>query len=135
MADFSSIEYTKHESGVARIVLNRPETRNAQDKKMLYELNSAFDMAGQDDEVKVIVLAANGPHFSSGHDLRDRSAMEDFDQVTNWGGFGKPGAFHDQGCESGVGPEDHTHGGGRGARPSQTRAVRPMGSTGGALTS
>jgi len=91
MTEFSTIEYDKQASGVARIVLNRPEARNAQDKRMLYELNAAFDQAGRDDEVKVVVLAANGPHFSSGHDLRDQEPLSEFDQVTNWGGYDKPG--------------------------------------------
>ncbi len=91
MAEFSSIEYEKRDNGVLRITLNRPDTRNAQDKKMLYELNSAFDEAGRDNDVKVVVLAANGPHFSSGHDMRDRTPMTEFEQVSNWGGFDKPG--------------------------------------------
>jgi enoyl-CoA hydratase len=99
MADFSAVEYVKHDSGVARIVLNRPDTRNAQDKQMLYELNAAFDLAARDDDVKVIVLAANGPHFSSGHDLRDRSSMADFEAVGNWGGFDKPGQEGHQAME------------------------------------
>ena len=51
MAEFSTIEYDKQESGVARIVLNRPDTRNAQNKAMIYELNAAFDEAGRDDPV------------------------------------------------------------------------------------
>ena len=91
MTEFSTIEYHKADNGVWRIVLNRPDTRNAQNKRMLYELNDAFDMAGRDDDVKVVLLAANGPHFSSGHDMGDRESMREFDQVTNWGGFGKPG--------------------------------------------
>jgi enoyl-CoA hydratase len=99
MADFSAIEYEKHATGVARITLNRPDARNAQNKQMLYELNAAFDLAAQDDEVKVIVLAANGPHFSSGHDLRDTTSMSDFDPVGNWGGFDKPGQEGPQAIE------------------------------------
>ncbi len=91
MAEFSSIEYVKHKNGVVRIALDRADTRNAQDKQMLYELNQAFDRAGRDDDVKVVILAGNGPHFSSGHDMRDRTPMSDFDQVSNWGGFDKPG--------------------------------------------
>lgn len=59
---------------------------------MLYELNTAFDMAAQDDDANVIVLAADGPHFSSGHDLRDTTKITDFTPVTNWGGFGLPGS-------------------------------------------
>ena len=91
MSEFSTIVY-QVANQVARITLNRVEVRNAQDKAMLYQLNTAFDLAAQDDEVKVIVLDANGPHFSSGHDLADRTTMADFSPVTNWGGFSKPGA-------------------------------------------
>ena len=65
------ILYETLPSGIARIVLNRADTRNAQDTAFLYALNDAFDRAAQDDAVKVIVLSANGPHFSSGHDLRE----------------------------------------------------------------
>ena len=66
--------------------------------KQFYELNDAFDLAAQDDEVKVVVLAANGPHFSSGHDLADRSEMDEFSPVTNWGGL-RPGAEGRQALE------------------------------------
>lgn len=59
---------------------------------MTYELNAAFDLAAHDNEAKVIVLAADGPHFSSGHDLRDRTKMSEFETVSNWGGFSLPGA-------------------------------------------
>ena len=51
-------------------MLNRAEARNAQDTRMLYELNDALDLAAQDDDVKVIVIAAIGPHFQAGHVLR-----------------------------------------------------------------
>ncbi|MDP2378426.1 enoyl-CoA hydratase-related protein, partial [Reyranella sp.] len=91
----SPILYETLPSGIARIVLNRPETRNAQDTAFLYALNDAFDRAAQDDAVKVIVLSANGPHFSSGHDLREVNGhgnMKKHETVGTWGGFGKPGA-------------------------------------------
>ena len=95
MADYTSIEYHVAESGVAEIVLAKPDTRNAQNKRMLYELNDAFDRVGRDKAVKVAVLTAQGPHFSSGHDMGDREPFRDiyadYDQVTNWGGFGLPG--------------------------------------------
>ena len=95
MSDFESILYETPVEHVARIVLNRPETRNAQDTKLLYELNSAFDRAAQDDAIKVIILAANGPHFSSGHDLREPNVyekMSEFDTVGTWCGFTCAGA-------------------------------------------
>jgi enoyl-CoA hydratase len=62
---------------------------------MLYELNDAFDIAAQDDSIKVIILAANGPHFSSGHDLREQGAykkMAEFRTVGTWCGFNCAGA-------------------------------------------
>jgi enoyl-CoA hydratase len=67
--------------GVAVISLNRDDKRNAQNNQMTYELNHCFDLAARDSDVKVIVLRAEGKHFSSGHDLRDRSSHQDFPQV------------------------------------------------------
>src|SRR5512147_1363147 len=54
---------------IARIMLNRPEARNAQNRGMLVELNDAFLAAEADDDVRVVILGGNGPMFSSGHDL------------------------------------------------------------------
>jgi enoyl-CoA hydratase len=55
--------------GVATITLNRPERRNAQTQQFLEELNAAWEKAAEDNEVRVILLQANGPHFSAGHDI------------------------------------------------------------------
>lgn len=89
----SRVRYENPADGVARIVLARPEARNAQDKAMLYELNDAFDRACQDNNVKVIVLAADGPDFSAGHDLGDVDTPVDaFAPVGCWGDFDAPGA-------------------------------------------
>ncbi len=90
-SDFETITYEMPAPGVARIMLNRPEVANAQDKSLLYELNAGFDAAVADDEVKVIILGANGKHFSSGHDLRDGTEFADFETVGPVGGFTKPG--------------------------------------------
>ncbi|MER5308533.1 enoyl-CoA hydratase [Streptomyces sp. NPDC002773] len=54
---------------VAVVTLNRPRYRNAQNSKMTYALDAAFSRAVDDDDVKVIVLAGNGEHFSGGHDI------------------------------------------------------------------
>jgi len=59
--------------GVAVITLNRPERANAQTMGLLDDLDAAWTRAADDDEVRVIVLRGNGKHFSSGHDLKDRS--------------------------------------------------------------
>ncbi|HKS98609.1 MAG TPA: enoyl-CoA hydratase [Rugosimonospora sp.] len=58
---------------IATITLNRPEVFNAQNAELLDELDAAWTRAVADDEVRVIVLRAEGKHFSSGHDLKDRS--------------------------------------------------------------
>lgn len=95
MSEFQTLLYETPAPHIARIVLNRPDTRNAQDTRLLYELNDAFDKAAQDGTVKVIILAANGPHFSSGHDLRERDAlatMKEFPTVGTWCGFECAGA-------------------------------------------
>jgi enoyl-CoA hydratase len=89
--DFQTITYETAAPAVARIMLDRPEVANAQNARMLYELNSAFDVAVADDDVKVIILGANGKHFSSGHDLRDRTGLDEFETVGPVGGFSKPG--------------------------------------------
>jgi hypothetical protein len=80
---------------IARIILNRPERRNAQDTELLYALNDAFDRAAHDEEIAVIVLAANGPHFSAGHDLREPDpygALGEHETVGTVSGFTRPGA-------------------------------------------
>ena len=95
MNQFETIIYEVPAPHIARIVLNRPAVRNAQDTHLLYELNDAFDLAAEDDEIKVIILAANGPHFSSGHDLMETGHIENFNAhktVGTWCGMACGGA-------------------------------------------
>src|SRR5450432_3261109 len=90
MTAYETITVERPEARIARIVMYRPEARNAQNLQMTYDLNAAFDDAVQDDAVKVIILAGSGPHFSAGHDLRPgakNAAGVDFPPVGNWGGF------------------------------------------------
>lgn len=63
--------------GVARVVLSRPESRNAQTPALLAELDRALLRAASDDDIAVIVLAGDGPDFSSGHDLRGPFCLEE----------------------------------------------------------
>jgi enoyl-CoA hydratase len=78
--------------GVERIVLARPERRNAQDRRLLYELDAAFARASADPAVKVIVLAADGPDFSSGHDLAEETPMSEVEARGVHGDFDAGGA-------------------------------------------
>jgi enoyl-CoA hydratase len=79
------------EHGIAVVTLDRPDSRNAQNKRMTYEMNAAFDDASRRSDVKVIVLQADGPHFCSGHDMRDTESHRDFDLVSQHGGYGREG--------------------------------------------
>lgn len=92
---FRTLIYEVPEPRIARIRLNRPERANAQDTTLLYELNAAFDRAAHDDEIRVIVLAAEGKHFSAGHDLAEAdtaAAMRAHRTVAPVCGFGCAGA-------------------------------------------
>ncbi|WP_131738126.1 enoyl-CoA hydratase [Actinomadura roseirufa] len=91
----STVRYETPLPKIARIVLDRAERRNAQDTELLYALNDAFDRAAHDEDVAVIVLAAEGPHFSSGHDLREENALaalHDHRTVGTATGFTREGA-------------------------------------------
>lgn len=54
---------------IALITLNRPEVHNAQSPEFLSQLDACWTRAARDNDVKVILLQANGKHFSAGHDL------------------------------------------------------------------
>ena len=55
---------------VATISLNRPDAANAQNPELLDQLDACWTAAAGDPEVRVIVLRANGKHFSAGHDIK-----------------------------------------------------------------
>lgn len=67
---FETIRY-EVDGAVATITLDRPEMANAQSMRLIDELDAAFALADADDDVRVVVLAAEGKHFSSGHDLKE----------------------------------------------------------------
>ena len=72
--------------GVASVTLNRPTVNNAQNSQMTYALDDAFRRAVNDDAVKVIVLRANGKHFSAGHDIGTpgRDINKPFERAHLW---------------------------------------------------
>ena len=60
--------------GILRLMLNDSDRRNALSEEMLAALADAFDQASDNPDVRVIILAAAGPVFCSGHDLKQMSA-------------------------------------------------------------
>ncbi|MFE2273496.1 enoyl-CoA hydratase [Streptomyces lavendulae] len=81
---------------VAYVTMNRPRYRNAQNSAMTYALDDAFYRASDDPEVKVVVLAGAGGHFSAGHDIGtpQRDAHLPFARRAGlwWDHSGRPGA-------------------------------------------
>ena len=67
--------------GILRLTLNDPLTRNSLSDAMLAALAIALDEARQNDQVRVVVIAAEGPAFCSGHNLKEITAhRQDEDQ-------------------------------------------------------
>lgn len=85
--DEQTVRYERR-GAVAVVTMNRPEYRNAQNSVMTYALDAAFARAVDDPDVKVIVLAGEGKHFSAGHDIsspgRDVDVSYDRKAVLWW---------------------------------------------------
>ena len=91
-----TVQYEVVHDTVAVVRMNRPEYRNAQNSAMTYALDDALYHAGNDDAVKVVVLAGNGEHFSAGHDIGtpQRDSDQPFDRRASlwWDHSAKRGA-------------------------------------------
>jgi enoyl-CoA hydratase len=97
MSETSQQVVTTERRGTVGIVrMNRPQYRNAQNSAMTYALDDAFAAAAADDEIKVIVLAGAGEHFSAGHDIGSpgRDVDKFFPRRASmwWDHVGQPGA-------------------------------------------
>lgn len=73
---FGTVRY-EVDGAVATITLDRPEVANAQNSRLIDELDAALDLADADDDVRVVILAGEGKHFSAGHDLKELMAGSD----------------------------------------------------------
>jgi enoyl-CoA hydratase/carnithine racemase len=93
------VRYETPAPAIARVVLTRPNKANAINPRMIYQINAAFDRAARDDEIKVIILAAEGKHFSAGHDLAETleqfqaSIAQEAGKVSTWSGFEDSAAY------------------------------------------
>jgi enoyl-CoA hydratase/carnithine racemase len=70
----ASILLREDRDGIAVLTLNRPETRNSLSEAMLAALREALAAIATDRSVRAVILAANGPAFSAGHDLKEVTA-------------------------------------------------------------
>ncbi|MFN8019337.1 MAG: enoyl-CoA hydratase [Acidimicrobiales bacterium] len=79
MSDYQFLQYETHDDGaIVRILLDRPDARNAQNRGLLVELDEAFRRAEEDDACRVVILGGTGPLFSSGHDMGSKVAIEEY---------------------------------------------------------
>jgi methylglutaconyl-CoA hydratase len=69
MSRWSSI-IMESEGGIARVILNRPERRNAFDQRMVQEVHESFLELAEDTSVRGVILTGAGPMFCAGADLR-----------------------------------------------------------------
>ncbi len=90
---YETVRYESPAPGVARVVMDRADARNAQNLQMTYDLDAALQRAADDVSVNVIIVSGGDPHFSSGHDLRGDMGkeVEDFPVVGMWRGYHEPG--------------------------------------------
>ena len=62
------------DSNIAVLTLNRPQARNSLSEGLIGELHAALDEIRDDKSVRAVVIAANGPAFSAGHDMKELTA-------------------------------------------------------------
>jgi enoyl-CoA hydratase/carnithine racemase len=71
----SSLILLREERGsIAVLTLNRPQARNSLSEALLEALSDALSAIAHDRTVRAVVIAANGPAFSAGHDLKELNA-------------------------------------------------------------
>ena len=64
----------ENRGSIAVLTLNRPEARNSLSERLIAELYAAFRDIHDDTSVRAVVIAANGPAFSAGHDIKELTA-------------------------------------------------------------
>ena len=78
---------------IARITLTRPEVRNAFNDEVIQQLKAAFETVGARDDVRAVVLAAEGPAFCAGADLNWMRRMADYTRDENLADAGQLAAM------------------------------------------
>lgn len=78
---------------IARVTLTRPEVRNAFNDEVIQQLKAAFEALGRRDDVRAVVLAAEGPAFCAGADLNWMRRMADYTRDENLADAGQLAAM------------------------------------------
>ncbi len=71
MSKISIIKTSTNNNGIFRITLNNPKNHNALSEDMMFNIQAALDEAASDKKIRVIIISADGPTFSAGHDLKE----------------------------------------------------------------
>ena len=79
--------------GIARVVLNRPEVRNAFNENLIAAITESFGELGQRDDIRCIVLTATGTAFCAGADLNWMRSMADYTREQNMADAGRLAAM------------------------------------------
>jgi enoyl-CoA hydratase len=78
MMTYETIRYKESiEEGIAWVTMNRPQKRNAFNKKMILEMGEAFRKAEHNDNIRVIIFNGDGSCFSAGHDISVNDVTEE----------------------------------------------------------
>ncbi|MBM4410712.1 MAG: enoyl-CoA hydratase [Chloroflexi bacterium] len=92
---------TEQVGRVRRLILDRPQARNAQSRRLTEELDDAFQAAEDDLGTGVVVLMGEGDHFSAGHDLGTAQELADREARPTQGGVrGRYGRAYDLNVEA-----------------------------------
>lgn len=92
MSDFQTITLDR-DGPVATITLNRPELRNAFNETAIAELSAAFQRVNEDAQLRVVILAAQGPAFCAGADLNWMKKMAGYSRQQNLADAGQLAAM------------------------------------------
>ena len=65
------VKTTLNDDGILRLALNNPNNHNVLSEEMMESIQSTLDESAKDKKTRVIIVSAEGPTFSAGHDLRE----------------------------------------------------------------
>ena len=84
MIDTEALVLSARDGAVLTLTLNRPEARNALSDALIHDIQRALDQAAKDSTLRVIILAATGPAFCAGHDLKELTGhRKEYDKGAN----------------------------------------------------